>query len=142
MGVEGYQVVLAHCLQNANYFRSRLHELGYVKILVPENQGPSVGFRLYNPEWVSSPQSEFEYEYAFEDSPVYRERVERNSSWHRSVFLARGKVGLFTNWVFHIAHTDYGSNGRFLFLPGEKAVFMNPATTRAQIDLFIENIGM
>ena len=56
MGIEGYQTVLAHCLQNANYFRSRLMELPSVKVLAAENQGPSVSFRMYNADEVWIPK--------------------------------------------------------------------------------------
>lgn len=141
MGVEGFQTVLAHCLQNANYFRHRLSQLGSVKVLAPENQGPSVGFRMYNPALVRDPDAEFDYEYRIQDEPAYVERLERNTAWHRAAFLERGKVGLFTNWVKFAAHTTYDSKGGYRRLPGEKAVFMNPATTRADIDLFIDNIS-
>jgi hypothetical protein len=54
--------------------------------------------------------------------------------------LNRGKVGLYTNWVSFIAHTSYGDLGRYRQIPGEKAVFMNPATNRDAIDAFIGNI--
>jgi glutamate/tyrosine decarboxylase-like PLP-dependent enzyme len=137
MGVEGYQTVLAHCLQNANYFRQRLRELGFVKVLAPGNQGPSAGFRVYNPEFVSDPDAEFEYECGTQVSDEYTARLERNTRWHRRVFLERGKAGLFTNWVAFAAHTSYDDKGQFRRLPGEKAVFMNPATTRREIDTFI-----
>lgn len=140
MGIEGYQTVIAHCLQNANYFRYKLNQLKFVKVLVPENQGPSVGFRIYNRELVHDPMAEFEFEYKIQDSEEYIQRLDRNNRWHRQVFLKRGKVGLFTNWVTFIAHTDYDDKGRCHKLPGEKTVFMNPVTTRKEINLFIENI--
>lgn len=140
LGIEGYQTVLAHCLQNANYFRYRLQQLGFVKVLAGQNKGPSVGFRLYNPEDISDADSEFDYEYQINDTEEYRTRVDRNSEWHRSCFQQRGKIGLFTNWVGFIAHTSYDDKGRYRKIPGEKAVFMNPVTTRKEIDLFVENI--
>ena len=140
LGVEGYQIVLAHCLQNANYFRHRLGQLGFVKILASENQGPSVGFRIYNPDVVQDPEAEFEFEYRIQDTEEYARRLERNNRWHRQVFLERGKIGLYTNWVAFIAHTSYDDLGRYRRIPGEKAVFMNPATTREAIDTFIGNI--
>lgn len=139
-GVAGYQLVIAHCLQNANYFRYRLHQLGFVKILSEDNQGPSVAFRLYDPKRVSDAQQEFLEEYMLKDDPAYQHRLAENNKYHRQVFLARGKVGLFTNWVRSITHTTYDRIGEMIPLPGEKAVFMNPSTTRAEIDTFIENI--
>jgi len=135
MGVEGYQIVTAHCLQNANYFRQRLGELGHVMVLAAQNQGPSVGFRMYRPGVCA--ETEFDYEYHLQETPDYLDRVQQNSQWHRQSFLERGKVGLFTNWVEFIAHTDYDEQGRIRKLPGEKAVFMNPGTTRGEIDAFI-----
>jgi len=140
LGKEGYQIVIAHCLQNANYFRYRLNQLDFVKVMATQNQGPSVGFRIYNPEDIINAEEEYKYEYNLQDGDEYMERFERNSLWHRHVFLKRGKVGLFTNWVEFIAHTDYDEMGRMHKFPGEKAVFMNPATTRKEIDIFIENI--
>jgi len=67
-------------------------------------------------------------------------RSARNSRHHRELFLRRGKVGLYTNWVEFIAHTDYDAHGRFGALPGEKAVFMNPRTRYEDIDRFVENL--
>lgn len=140
LGVQGYQIVIAHCLQNANYFRLRLSQLGFVKVMAIQNQGPSVGFRIYNPEVIVNSEDEYKYEYNIRDSAEYLERLQRNNNWHRQVFFNRGKVGLFTNWVEFIAHTDYDEKGRIHKLPGEKAVFMNPVTTRKEIDIFIANI--
>jgi glutamate/tyrosine decarboxylase-like PLP-dependent enzyme len=141
LGVEGYRTVIAHCLQNANYFRQELGRLGFAKVLAAENQGPSVGFRLYDPEVVRDPEREFDYEYAIRDTEEYHRRLERNSRWHRAHFLSRGRSGLYTNWVEFIAHTDYDEKQRFHKLPGEKAVFMNPATSRAEIDAFIARLA-
>lgn len=140
MGIEGYQTIISHCLQNANYFRFRLSQLGFVKVIAPENQGPSVSFRMYNPEEVSDPDTEFEYEYNIQNTEQYRKRIERNDHWHRHYFLNRGKVGLFTNWVTFIAHTSYDAKAKCHKLPGEKAVFMNPVTSRREIDQFIDHI--
>lgn len=140
MGLEGYQVVLAHCLQNANYFRHELLKLGCVRLITPENQGPSVGFRLYNPEWATDVDAEFEIEQQCMTNPEYAERLRRNSRWHREVFNQCGKEGLYTNWVEFISRSAYNQYGKYSYLPGEKAVFMNPATGRAEIDAFIGNI--
>jgi len=49
-------------------------------------------------------------------------------------------VGLYTNWVEFIAHTNYDAQGRYGAIPGEKAVFMNPRTRYEDIDAFIEAI--
>ena len=140
MGVEGYRITIAHCLQNANYFRLRLNELGCVKVLVPENQGPSVSFRIYNPDAINDPHAEFNQEFAIQDNDSYRKRLETNNGWHRNLFKKRGKIGLFTNWIEFAVHTAYDEKGQFYHIPGEKAVFMNPRVTRKEIDLFIDNI--
>ena len=49
-------------------------------------------------------------------------------------------MGLYTNWVEAIAHSDYDSRGKYSYIAGEKAVFMNPACGREQIDAFIAHI--
>jgi hypothetical protein len=133
--------VLAHCLQNADYFRHRLKQLGFAKVIAPENAGPSVGFRLYNPDAVRDANEEFAFEQSLQSGTDYTDRLSMNNRYHRQVFLDRGKVGLYTNWVSFIARTSYDEMGRCHRLPGEKAVFMNPATTRRQIEEFIGNIG-
>ncbi|MGL5285984.1 MAG: pyridoxal phosphate-dependent decarboxylase family protein, partial [Aeromonas sp.] len=130
LGVEGYRIVLAHCLQNANYFRYRLSQLGNVKLVAQENQGPSVGFKLYNPEWVSDPEAEFAFELARSPDPAYKARLARNTQWHRQQFTSRGKVGLYTNWVEAVARSEYDARGKYSYIAGEKAVFMNPACSR------------
>ncbi|SQD76713.1 pyridoxal phosphate-dependent decarboxylase family protein [Moritella yayanosii] len=140
MGLEGYQIILSHCLQNANYFRSELLKLGCVRLITPENQGPSVGFRLYNPALVTDVDAEFEIEQQCMTNPDYAERLLRNNSWHREIFNQCGKVGLYTNWVEFISRSAYNEYDKYTYIPGEKAVFMNPATGRKQIDTFIANI--
>jgi glutamate/tyrosine decarboxylase-like PLP-dependent enzyme len=142
MGLEGYQIVLAHCLQNANYFRHELQKLGCVRLITPENQGPSVGFRLYNPALVTDVDSEFEIEQQCMTNPDYAARLLRNNRWHREVFNQCGKVGLYTNWVEFISRSAYNKYGKYSYIPGEKAVFMNPAAGREQIDAFIANIRL
>ena len=137
LGVEGFQRLVANSLQNANYFRFRLGEAPGVKLMASQNQGPSVGFRMYDPAVVSDPEAEFEFEYHLADTAEYRERVQRNSRYHREIFLRRAKIGLYTNWVEFIAHTGYDERGRYGALPGEKAVFMNPRTRYEDIDHFI-----
>jgi len=139
IGKVGYQALIAAGLQNANYFRYRLAQLPNVKVLTTRNQGPSVVFRIY-PFTVTNCEDEFAYEYHLKDDDDYRQRFNSNSLWHRKVFLNRGKVGLYTNWVESIAHTTYDEKGRYQYFPGEKAVFFNPLTQRTHIDQFVENI--
>lgn len=137
LGIEGYQRLVANTLQNANYFRHRLSEVPGLKLMAAQNHGPSVGFRMYDPSVVSDSDAEFEFECRIQDSEEYRIRVERNNRYHREIFLRRGKVGLYTNWVQFIAHTDYDTRGRCGAIPGEKAVFMNMRTRYEDIDRFI-----
>jgi glutamate/tyrosine decarboxylase-like PLP-dependent enzyme len=141
LGVEGYQVIIANCLQNANYFRSRLMQLPFVKVMAPENQGPSVGFRIYNPAQVKNAEAEYDFEFHIQNNDAYRNRLKRNNNWHRALFKRRGKIGLYTNWVEFIAHTAYDEKERYHKLPGEKAVFMNPLTTRREIDIFLDRFS-
>lgn len=140
LGIEGYQTILAHCLQNANYFRHRLHEFKGVKVLAYQNQGPSVAFRIYNPAVVVDEDEEFSYEYNYQHCEEYQHRLQRNSLHHRDIFLRRGKVGLYTNWVDFICHTSHDEKDRHCYIPGEKAVFMNPKTTLADIDVYLEKL--
>ncbi len=140
LGIEGYQTILAHCLQNANYFRHRLHEFKGVKVLAYNNQGPSVAFRIYNPAVVTDTEEEFSFEYEYQHCDEYRHRLQRNSLYHRDIFLRRGKVGLYTNWVEFICHTSHDEKDRHCYIPGEKAVFMNPKTTLVDIDKYLEKL--
>lgn len=136
LGVEGYQTIIAHCLQNANYMRNQLLSMGNACVMVPENQGPSVGFRLYSPKLVNDPQAMFAHELTCAGDKTAYDMMVRNSRWHRELFLKRGKAGLFTNWVDSIACSAYAEHNRFAYIPGEKAVFMNPVTQRHHIDAF------
>ena len=140
LGIEGFQRLVANTLQNANYFRFRLGGIPGVKLMAVENQGPSVGFRLYNPNLISDSDAEFDYECRVQDTAEYRSRLDRNNRYHREIFLRRGKVGLYTNWVEFIAHTNYDARGRCGAIPGEKAVFMNPRTRYEDIDRFINAV--
>jgi glutamate/tyrosine decarboxylase-like PLP-dependent enzyme len=140
LGKEGYQTLIAHGLQNANYFRHRLGEIPGVYVVARENHGPSVGFRMYDPDKVTDPESEFLRENAYENTDAYHQMVNANTAYHRELFLARKSRKLYTNWVEFIAHSDYDEKGHWSKIPGEKAVFMNPLTTRAQIDRFIDEI--
>ena len=139
-GIEGYQILIANCLQNANYFRHSLANIPGAKIVAPHNLGPSVGFRLYNPTTVPDPDTEFETERRITKDQAWEDLLGRNSDYHRKIFLGRGKKGLYTNWVDFIAHTDYDSFGRYRRIPGEKAVFMNPLTTYAHINEFLQHL--
>jgi len=140
MGKEGYQVIIAHGLQNANYFRAKLAEMPNVKVIANRNQGPSVGFRVYDPSLVSDANTEFAYEKAFEKTEEYEQRVAQNTAYHRHSFLSRGKKYLYTNWVEYISQTNYDEKRRWGRIPGEKAVFMHPLTDRAQIDCFVAEL--
>jgi len=131
---------LAHCLQNANYFRHRLHEFAGVMVLVYQNQGPSVAFRMYDPKVVACIEDEYDFKYNYQHNDEYKARLDRNSNYHRDIFERRGKVGLYTNWVEYISHTAHDEDDRHCFIPGEKAVFVNPRTTFTDIDKFLENL--
>lgn len=141
LGKTGYQALIAHGLQNANYFRERLRGIPGVHIIAAENQGPSVGFRMYDPEKITHIEDEFLAEKAYANTPDYHQRVEANTAYHRNIFLGRKKCHLYTNWVEFIAHSDYDEKGRWSKIPGEKAVFMNPLTTRKNIDAFIDTLS-
>jgi hypothetical protein len=120
--------------------RGRLAASPGAVVVAPENHGPSVGFRLYDPALVEDPEAEFTREKAWRDVPDYHERLRRNQAYHRHVFLRRGKVGLYTNWIEFATHTDYDERGRWQPLPGEKAVFFNPHTDHIHIDRFVTHL--
>jgi len=140
LGIEGYQALVAHGIQNANHFRHRLAHSPAAAIIAPQNQGPSVGFRLYDPALVSDARAELAYEKEFDDSEGHRARTARNSAYHRAAFLRRGKQGLYTNWVEFVTTTGYSPSGAWHPLPGEKAVFFNPLTDPAHIDAFVARL--
>jgi glutamate/tyrosine decarboxylase-like PLP-dependent enzyme len=140
LGKRGYQILIAHGLQNANYFRHRLAHSPGALVIAPQNQGPSVGFRLYDRALVADPAAELAFEKEFDESEAHRARVSRNNAYHRGVFLRRGKQGLYTNWVQFVTNTNYSDTGAWAPLPGEKAVFMNPMTDAAHIDRFIARL--
>jgi glutamate/tyrosine decarboxylase-like PLP-dependent enzyme len=140
LGVEGYQILVANSLQNAGYFRRRLSQSPGVKCVAAANHGPSVGFRLYDPAEGTDPDAEYARECDLRDTPEWKDRVARNSAYHREVFKRRGKEALSTNYVQSIAHTHYDESGRYRMLPGEKAVFMNPLTGYGEIDRFLAKL--
>lgn len=140
LGKRGHQILIAHGLQNAAYLRSRLRGQPGVHLCAPENHGPSVGFRLYDPALVPDGEAEAAFEKRLSADPAYRTRVDRNSAYHRDVFRRRGKSGLYTNWIHFVQHTDYDENGKWQALPGEKAVFMNPMTDPSHIDAFLARL--
>lgn len=71
---------------------------------------------------------------------AHKAGLPRNSGYHRSLFTWRGKVGLSTNRVEAIAHFDDDACGKYTYIAGDTAVFMNPACGREQMDAFIAHI--
>ncbi|MDO5307938.1 MAG: pyridoxal-dependent decarboxylase [Planctomycetia bacterium] len=140
LGVQGYQTLIANSLQNAAYFCYRLKNTPGATLLAPHNDGPSATFRLYDPKRVQDPEKELAFELANGALPQYKERLEKNSNYHRADFIARGKQILYTNWVEYAAHTKYDQNNTCARIPGEKAVFFNPLITPERIDDFFDLI--
>lgn len=137
LGVEGYQLLVANSLQNAEFFRQQLARSPGAKCVANANRGPSVGFRLYDPACVTDVEAEFAAELILDNRQEWKDRVLRNSQYHRAAFKRRGKVALYTNYVESIAHTQYDEHGHYQMLPGEKAVFLNPLTTHGEIRRFV-----
>src|SRR3954470_7045012 len=81
LGIEGFQRLVANTLQNANYFRFRLSGVPGVKLMAPENQGPRVGVRIYDPDVVADPEAEFGAECRVQETADYRARLERNNRY-------------------------------------------------------------
>lgn len=140
LGKRGYQILIAHGLQNADYMRDKLARMPGSCVVATENRGPSVGFRLYDPSRISDPQAEYALDRALDPTPKYRDRINRNNAYHRDVFQRRGKHGLYTNWIQYVSHTHYDVAGHWEPIPGEKAVFMNPLTDPAHIDEFLAHL--
>ncbi|MDN3610380.1 pyridoxal phosphate-dependent decarboxylase family protein [Vibrio ostreicida] len=133
MGKEGYQVVMAHGLQNANYLRMRMQQIPTCHVVGADNHGPAVAMRLY-PRECGSGLHTYQRERDVKHSDKEVDELIKNTVFHRNHFLNRRGRGLNTNWVESIAHTEYDSLGHCLTLPGEKAVFLNPYTSREHID--------
>lgn len=140
LGKRGYRILIANSLQNANHLRARLSTIPGACVIAPNNHGPSVAFRLYDPSLVKDPVAELLRDKEISDDPAYRDRIQRNNHYHREVFLHRGKHGLYTNWVQFATHTHYDDSDRWEAIPGEKAVFFNPLTDHAHIDAFIARL--
>lgn len=140
LGKQGYQVLIAHGLQNADYLRRRLEKTRGAIVVAPENCGPSVGFRVYDPARIADPAAELAIEKQSTGTDDGRKRLAENTAYHRRVFLERGKVGLYTNWIQYVTHSDYDEQGQWVPIPGEKAVFMNPHTQQTHIDQFLARI--
>jgi len=140
MGIEGYQAVIANGLQNANYLRALLNKKSNCVVVSPENHGPSVTFRLYDKNASTSAYERFIQERQGFTSEENMEEVIHAAAYHRQNFVQRqGKV-LNTNWIDSIARTEYNTQGQCLYLPGEKAVFLNPYTKRERIEHFVNSI--
>lgn len=140
LGKQGYQILIAHGLQNADYMRRRLANARGAVVVAAENCGPSVGFRIYDPARVANPLEELAVEKQSASAEEYRNRLMANTAYHRGVFKERGKVGLYTNWIQYVTHSDYDEHGRWMPIPGEKAVFMNPHTQQTHIDQFLARL--
>lgn len=97
-------------------------------------------FRLYDRNVVKDANEEFELERHSTNNEAIKSRMEHNSEFHRHIFNNRGKTGLYTNWVEFISRSNYVGRGIYSYIPGEKAVFMNPATQREHIEAFLERL--
>ena len=140
LGKQGYQILIAHGLQNADYLRRGLERTPGAIVIAPENCGPSVGFRVYDPTRISDPAAELTMEKRAPGTEDGRKRVTDNTAYHRRIFMERGKVGLYTNWIQYVTHSDYDEQGQWFPIPGEKAVFMNPHTQQTHIDQFLAQV--
>jgi glutamate/tyrosine decarboxylase-like PLP-dependent enzyme len=140
IGVDGYRVLIAHGLQNANYLRYLLSREKHCKVVCADNQGPSVTFRLYHQNTTEDPQVLFNQERCLHSDDDFLNRMASHAAYHRNNFLSRRGRYLMTNWVDSIARTHYDKCGHCLYLPGEKAVFFNPHTSRQQIEEFVAHL--
>ena len=137
LGKEGYQILIAHSLQNAAYFRYGLDHLPGAVLLAPHIYGPSVTFRLYDPQQISDKHNEWERELNEKTTEKNQNRIRINSQYHHNVFQNRDQTGLYTSWVEFASHSNYDEEEKFIRIPGEKAVFFNPLTNYEHIDRFL-----
>jgi len=140
IGKEGYQLLVAHTLQNAEYMKFRLSCESNVIISSKDNHGPGVNFRIYDPATVRDAEEEHDLELTASTSAEAREHLFRNSEYHYKCFKARPRRGLFTSWIQAMAHSKYNEHGQWVKIPGEKSVFFNPKTTYENIDEFVKEL--
>jgi len=138
LGKQGYQLLVAHTLQNAEYFRFRLSCESNVIVIPKNTHGPTVNFRLYNPVTVPDAEEEYETENLAATHEPFRVRLFNTSEYHYKSFKSRPRLGLYTSWIRTMAHSDYDEHGRCVKIPGEKACFFNPRTTYDHIDEFLD----
>ncbi|MDD3585890.1 MAG: pyridoxal-dependent decarboxylase [Thermoguttaceae bacterium] len=140
LGIEGFQTLIANSLQNACYFRERIDALPQAMLLTPYCHGPSVTFRLYDANQVHDKRMEWNRELHSCASDEDRLRIEKNTQFHRHAYESRTRTHLYTSWIEFAAHSQYDDEGKFIRIPGEKAVFFNPLTTYANIDAFMTEL--
>ncbi len=141
LGIEGFQTLIANSLQNAAYFRHGIDHLPGAVLQAPRIYGPSVTFRLYNPDLVSDKHDQWERELTEGTSEKNQFRIRQNTDYHRAMFQKRSQKGLYTSWIEFASHTNYDEEGKFIRIPGEKAVFFNPLTKYEHIDQFLNILG-
>ncbi|EJK2113213.1 pyridoxal-dependent decarboxylase [Vibrio navarrensis] len=127
-------------LQNANYMCCLLSQWPNCYVVSGENQGPCVTFRLYNPQLKESARAQFYRERRLIKQKAYMENIVSSATFHRNHFLSRQRRELKTNWITSMARTNYDEQGHCLFLPSEKAVFLNPNTRRSDIEAFVHGL--
>lgn len=146
MGVEGYRLLVAHSVQNAEYLRHKLlsHPVvqKQVQLVAAQNAGPSVGFRLYPPHRPAASEYGFETTEFVPGDEDYMARVRANSAFHKRVFDHRGDNGLYTSFVQALTHSNFDHMNRVAVLSGEKAVMLNPKTRHHHIDDFVDSIAV
>ncbi|SIO32993.1 pyridoxal-dependent decarboxylase [Salinivibrio sp. ES.052] len=140
LGKRGYQTMVAHSLQNAEYLKAHLSTLPHCKVVAADNLGPTVAFRLYHPSPTLDVDAMFQQEQTLHKVGERIDSITQHSLFHRQHFLHRQGKQLKTNWVESIARTNFDHHGQCLFIPGEKAVFLNPYTRYRHIDEFITSL--
>jgi glutamate/tyrosine decarboxylase-like PLP-dependent enzyme len=140
LGKRGYQTMVGHGLQNAEYLKAHLSSLPHCKVVAKDNLGPTVAFRLYQPSATLNVDAVFQQEQSLHHVGDKVGSITQHSLFHRQHFLNRKGKQLQTNWVESIAHTEFDHHGQCLFIPGEKAVFLNPYTRYHHIEQFVASL--
>lgn len=135
IGLQGYQVLVAHALELAQYLKAQLSRLDYCRVLNPENCGPHV-------LWWVLPKGR-------DAQAIYRRLLAGE--------LPEAEAQRYFNEIRHLfdrrnmdlnpqldarlsftTHTGFAPHG--VKLPAWKAVFFNPKTTFQEIDQIVRSL--
>jgi len=136
IGLIGYQILVAHALEMADYLRKRLEELEYCMLLNPHSLGPHVVW------WVLPKGRDARNIYErlvkgeLDENSCARYFEEIKRLFHKRKHIASDHQK--DACLSFTSSTGYEPNG--IPLPAWKAVFFNPKTDRQVIDDLISSL--